>query len=299
MTSDSRRSVGTIAHYDVLGYRFSLDSDLRGFTTRVGELLSGFSSTEAGSAARYETRRESQGALSWGLFRDGVLVQRAESEVSLLDFLLWDVNGHALRTTPLLALHAAAASWHAQGLVMPGKMNAGKTTLVAGLVESGFDYLSDEAALIDPSTGSLHPYPKPLWMEPPSVRLFNLARTGTGGASDVRNFHVHPERLRPGCIGQVCEVRYVVAPRYTPGARTTLQPVSAAEALMLLADNSFNLGRARGPGIRLLGEVLATASCYRLVVGDLSSAVSAIRGLVTEGARVQGSPRESRSASVA
>ncbi len=288
-----------MTHYDVLGYRFALRSELPGLTARVAELLRGFVSTTGGAATRYEARRESAGAHSFGLFRDGDLVQPATSEASILDFLLWDVNANALRTTPFLALHAAAASWRGRGVVMPAKMNAGKTTLVAGLVTNGFAYLSDEAALIDPVTGLLHPYAKPLWMEPPTMKLFSFDEATSDDASALRNYHVRPERLRPDCIGAPCEVGHVVAPQYVPGAETSLEPMTQAEMLMLLADNCFNLVRAGGSGMRVLADVLANTSCHRLTAGDLSSAVDAIRRLVTDGSEPHGSPWSSTSVSVA
>ena len=41
-------------------------------------------------------------------------------------------------------------------------MESGKTTLTAGLVRAGFDYLSDEAVAFDWDTLDIVPYAKPL-----------------------------------------------------------------------------------------------------------------------------------------
>jgi hypothetical protein len=65
--------------------------------------------------------------------------------------------------------------------------------------------------------------------------------------------------------------------------------MSRAEALLLLAENSFNFKRFGSAGLGVLRGVVSGADCYRLRIADLESAVRAISDLVRAAA---GSPGE-------
>lgn len=270
--------------YAVLDYRFSFRTDLEPLAEVVEELLAPHRTKSNGRETRYEASKDHRGAHRLGLFRNGELVQPARSLGPLLDYLMWDVSSGAIASTHYLAVHAAAASWEARGIVMPAHMDAGKTTLVGGLTRSGFAYLSDEAALIDPASGMLHPFARPLWMDPSSIEAVSSIDEAvplTHRTTMRSNYHLRPERLRPSSVGTACPVRYVIAPGYSPGSATDLVEINRAEGLMLLARNSFNLRNLKGAGVKTLTQAVGEARCYRLTVGDLSSAVRAVRDLVT------------------
>jgi hypothetical protein len=219
----------------------------------------------------------------YAVFRDGSIESRAQSFGAVLDYLAWDVTRRAIDATPLIAVHASAASLGGRGILFPASMDSGKTTLVSGLVRDGFSYLSDEAGLIDPATGLLHPFAKPLWMEARTLNLLpGLATSLPRGHLWMmkKNFHIAPDELRPGAIGEPCEVAYVIAPHYADGATTHIEPISKAEALMLLAENSFNVSSFGSGGFEALAKVAEGAACYRLTVGSLDDATAAIRSVV-------------------
>jgi hypothetical protein len=88
---------------------------------------------------------------------------------------------------------------------------------------------------------------------------------------------VTPDDLRPGALGEASPVRTIIAPAYRRGHETRIERVSRAAGLADLAAQAFNLELFGGPaGIRLLGEVVRQAACYRLVVGRLDEAVAAV-----------------------
>ena len=91
------------------------------------------------------------------------LIVRAHSKAFAIETLLWHLNGAAVkRADHYVVLHAGGVALNGSGVIISGPSGAGKTTLTAALVRSGFGYLTDEALAIDPSTGLLHPYPKAL-----------------------------------------------------------------------------------------------------------------------------------------
>lgn len=58
-------------------------------------------------------------------------------------------------------VHAGVVAIDGTAIVVPGRSMAGKTTLVAALVDAGATYLSDEYAVFN-SEGLVHPYPRRL-----------------------------------------------------------------------------------------------------------------------------------------
>jgi hypothetical protein len=67
----------------------------------------------------------------------------------------------ALHAQGRIFIHAGVVAKGGQALLLPGQSFAGKTTLVAALVEAGATYYSDEFAVLD-ATGRVHPYPHAL-----------------------------------------------------------------------------------------------------------------------------------------
>jgi hypothetical protein len=99
-------------------------------------------------------------------------------------------------------VHAGVVAWKGRAIVIPGRTLAGKSTLVAALLEAGATYYSDEYAVLDGRT-LVHPYPRPL-----SLRQ-------AGGA--------RPQRLRAENLGSSVgtaplPIGVVAVTRYLPGS---------------------------------------------------------------------------------
>jgi hypothetical protein len=95
-------------------------------------------------------------------------------------------------------------------------------------------------------------------------------------------YQVTPDELRRGSVGKPTRVRFVVAPSYRRGSKTTLEPMSRAEALVTMADQSFNFGRFGAKALPLLERVVKGAECYRLGMGDLAAAVQMVMDLTSK-----------------
>jgi len=61
-----------------------------------------------------------------------------------------------------LLLHASAVSRQGRAVVMTGLSGAGKSTLSALLAERGWRFLGDEFVLLDPDSGNIAPFPRPV-----------------------------------------------------------------------------------------------------------------------------------------
>jgi hypothetical protein len=218
------------------------------------------------------------------LFVNGRRRSDAASPAEAIDLLLWDVYDRAFRgESESLVIHAGLVSLRGRGILLPGLPDAGKTTLVAGLVRAGFAYLSDEAAVFDPASGRFLAFPRPLGMELPTLRLFpgleeRLPAELRG--TDRMTRHVPATAIRRGCIGRSCVLRHVVVPRYRAGAATRLEPAGRAETLMLLSRSAFSSRRFAADGLEPMAAALAGAGCHRLEMGDLAGAIEAVASLV-------------------
>ncbi len=269
----------------MLSYGFGVRTHLADVGRHLDRLLAPFRSRTNGGPT-YEVGRAADGSGRFEVELGGECVQRANSLGPLIDFVLWDASTKAVEHAEgYLVLHAGAVSWRDHGILVPAPPDSGKTTLAAGLTVAGCSYLTDEAALVHLGSRRLHPFPRALWLEDPSISA--LARLGwhrPATPSDLgRSRHVSADDLRPGSVGRTCRIRYVIAPRYRRGSATALELMSRAEAIVLLAENSLNLRGFGAEGLRVLRDVVRGAECYRLRMGELGAAVERVMDVVEEG----------------
>jgi hypothetical protein len=185
-----------------------------------------------------------------------------------------------------LLLHAGAVASSGRGFVIPGASGAGKSTLVASLCLSGFDYFSDEIAVVDTETAVLRPFLKSVCLKPggwdalravyplPPPALIGTRVDGEAVRYLTTPGPHDPERRVP--------IRHIILPRRQIGARARLSPVSRALTLTELARHALNVAEHGFPGVELLARLVEEAECHTLTYDDLPEAVAAVSALVTK-----------------
>jgi hypothetical protein len=220
----------------------------------------------------------------YSVYLDGLRIIRTPVPSLALSYLVWHINRSAVRESPrYLLIHASCAALDGRAVVMPAGMESGKTTLVAGLVRRGLDYVTDEVVAIDPATGILHPYPRPLSVDLGSWHvLADLEPPVPDGAGSylAGQWHIAPKAIRPGAVATTCEVALVVNPRYVPTSETLLVALTKAEGLLMLAENSFNFALHGGAGLHALARVVENCACYRLTSSSLDEACDVVLALL-------------------
>lgn len=181
----------------------------------------------------------------------------------------------------LILIHAGAVATPAgAGVLLPAASGSGKTTLVAGLVRAGFGYLSDEAAVLEPTAGTVRASPTHLSLKAGSWTLFPDVGPGTAIAKLCGDtWHVDPDAIRAGSIATACEVGFVIPHRFQPKSETHLESLTPAAACVELGRNLMAPRRDAPRALGLIGTICAAARCYRLTWGDLGEAVDVIREL--------------------
>ena len=137
-----------------------------------------------------------------------------------------------------------------------------KSTLTAALVKNGFNYLTDELVVIDPTTLEVTPYPKSIDLSPASKALLGIDQgTDLGGKS-----HVAPSHLGSVSAGGRLALLVLLSPPdeagETPGidAAHELSPVNT---LVDLLPSTFAETFALANGLDVLSANLRDDTSHR------------------------------------
>ena len=208
--------------YAALGWRFVVETRSGVLAEQVERVL-GSLSAEPGAEHTYVLLPPERG--TGELLVDGERLVASQHEWTLYARLLWHVNLQVVqRTTDHVLLHASSASRGDRAVVMAAPMESGKTTLVAGLVQAGLDYLTDEATAIDPATGTITPFPKALSIEVGSWEALSALRPHVPARLAPAGHAVAggpPDDRTAGSAGAAAAPTLVIFPRYAPEAHNS------------------------------------------------------------------------------
>jgi len=201
----------------------------------------------------------------------------ANHAFALLEWgLNWCVAGHAHH---YLMLHAAVLERNGRALVLPGDPGAGKSTLTAALMLSGWRLLSDEITLIDRDDGMLVGLARPVSLKNASIDVIHQAFPDAiigAPAHDTHKGTVAHLRSTPDSIARVGEKArpaWVVFPRWRAGAEARLSPHSRAEAFLHTASHAFNYSLLGGLGFELNAALMDTSECHDFEYSRLDEAM--------------------------
>ncbi|MDQ3957322.1 MAG: hypothetical protein M3273_03265 [Actinomycetota bacterium] len=207
----------------------------------------------------------------YSLFVRNELHYRGPDLADLTGHAIWDL--HALvpkHARDFVFLHAGAVSKNGRALLLPARMDAGKSSLTAALLTAGWGYLSDELGAIDPVTGRIYPFPKLISLDESTMRFLPRLDGARGNAPTALN-----ERfLSAADLGAEdagpSEPRWIVFPTPDWQGPPRLEPLTSAGAVEKMAENCFNLYRYGDRGIVLLSRVGAGAETFVLRGGTPS-----------------------------
>jgi hypothetical protein len=267
--------------FDALGFTFTITASDSRLASHLHGLFAALRTSAPAEHAYRVIAIQGGGPPTTALLLDGVRIGTAPDPEALIRDIVHDLNQRASESR-LLTIHAAGAEHAGMALMLPGAMEAGKTTLVAGLVRAGFGYLSDETVGIDFETGMAHPYAKPLSLDPGSWPLFPELEPKTSFATSSYKrdqWQVAPDWIRAGAGVGPCPVGLLVFPSFETGANTRLEPLRRAAAVIELASCTFAFRDRGAAALDLIADVARGADCYRLTMGDLDRAVDLVTTL--------------------
>ena len=138
----------------------------------------------------------------------------------------------------LLFIHSAALHLDGVGVLLVAPSGTGKSTTAWGLINSGFNYLSDELAPVDLNTMLIEPYPHALCLKskPPMYKLPEEC------LFTENTIHVYGDILSKAVQRHPVHLRVVVFLEYDPGlSEPEMYKISRGEASAKLYANSLNI----------------------------------------------------------
>lgn len=210
---------------------------------------------------------------------------RHPSDGVMAGWLLGNVDYHlADRSRGGLLFHAGALAWGRTGLILPGTMGAGKTTLTAWLVAHGFDYLSDELTFVPDQTLTVQALARPLNLKHPArpaletyLDFDNLApHILPGQDADL----IQPTLLRPANHFSQPRLGLIIFPRYQADAQLSLERLSKAQAGKALMQCLINARNLPDHGFGEITRLVRQTPAYRLTYGGFAQLGHSIENLV-------------------
>jgi len=208
----------------------------------------------------------------------------ADHAFALLEWgMNWCIAGRAHQ---YLLLHAAVLERHGKSIILPGDPGAGKSTLTAALMLSGWRLLSDELTIIDPNDGLILPLARPVSLKNESIELIRSFDRGAvlgESAHDTHKGSVAHLRASADSVARVTEkgrAFHIVFPRWQAGAPTRLSRHSKADAFMHAATHAFNYSLLGRLGFDLNAALVDACDCWDFKYSQLDEALPVLEQLV-------------------
>ena len=269
--------------FRVLSYRFGVrwGWDEAGAYVRfaLSHFVAGPSDDSDQAARELACYRFTSDGTSYRLLLGQEVVVESDDPRDALNHFSWHVNFVAMQTAvDHVVIHAGAVvTPTGSGVLLPGPSGSGKTGLVAGLVREGFGYLSDEAGAIDPLTRRVCPYPKALSIKPGMFdRFTDVVDRSRAWPISAQMWLIDAETLRRDAMADPTELDHVIFPTHRAGATTRVTPLSAAETVIALHENTANRSIFGPRALPLLGDLAKRAASYRLETSDPDEAVRVV-----------------------
>jgi len=202
--------------------------------------------------------------------------------------LEWGMNWCiAVHAHHFLLLHAAVLEHNGKCVILPGDPGAGKSTLTAALMLSGWRLLSDELTMIDRDDGLVVPLARPVSLKNQSIeiiRAFDRQAVFGEPAHDTHKGTVSHLRASAESVARVAEKgrpAHIVFPRWQAGATTRLTRHSKADAFIHAASHSFNYSLLGRVGFDLNAALIESCACWDFSYSRLDEALRAFEGMVS------------------
>ncbi|MFV0309366.1 MAG: hypothetical protein ACK5OX_16675 [Desertimonas sp.] len=213
----------------------------------------------------------------WGVWRDGVACETTVTDEYLRPYVVWEVTRLLLESCrPLIPVHAAAVSRDGRAIVLAGESHAGKSTLAAWLTAHGWNFLTDEVALLERRADRsvwVHPFPRPIGVRRPGPLDELVAVTGP-------DTEVLVPASELGALGEPAPLAALVFPDRDDGVARQLVARHPATAARELATHLPRLGEDGRDGFFDIVAVAEDVPAYTLGVDDLAAAATTLGSLI-------------------
>jgi hypothetical protein len=156
-----------------------------------------------------------------------------------------------------LFLHCGVIAWNDKAILIPGRSQSGKSTLVRAFIEAGATYYSDEYALID-RRFRVHPFARPIHVR------------------DNVTFETRP--VTPGELGATVgrkplHVTLIILTAFDKGASWCPRKVSGGKVALKILRQCVSVRRQPGVLLKLVNRLVSSASVFASRRGEAREVV--------------------------
>lgn len=189
----------------------------------------------------------------------------------------------ALGERRFLLLHAASVEKEGRGLILTGESGSGKSTLSALLGANGWRFMGDEFVLIDPESGMMIPFPRPVSLKNASIAAleailpddrFGPRLVGTP-KGDIR--HLRPDPAAIAAMDTAAAPRLILFPRF--GFEAAVRDVPPGETFVRLTQASTNYTMLGERGFDALTRLVTTVPAKAVDYPDTATALEMVASL--------------------
>jgi len=189
----------------------------------------------------------------------------------------------ALGERRFLLLHAACVERDGRALILTGESGSGKSTMSALLMEAGWRFLGDEFVLVDPASGSVFPFPRPVSLKNASIEALTsrvaIDRFGPliAGTPKGTIRHLRPDAKALAAIDAPATPALILFPRF--GHESAIRDVPPGEVFVRLTQASTNYVALGEPGFAALTRLATTQPTRAIDYPDTASGMAMIEDL--------------------
>lgn len=189
----------------------------------------------------------------------------------------------ALGQRRYLLLHASTVERDGRALVMTGESGAGKSTLAALLMARGWRLMGDEFALLDPTTGLVHAFPRLISLKNESVAEVASAmpngRFGPMLADTPKGAirHLVPDARSIAAMDLPADPALILFPTF--GHRAEVREVGPSEVFVRLTQASTNYVAMAERGFDALTRLVTRVPARAIDYPDTRSAIDQVEAL--------------------
>lgn len=184
------------------------------------------------------------------------------------------VNEYGARSNDMVVLHSAGVRTpDGEVWLIPGAIDAGKSTLAAALVRAGCDYLGDESIGIRADTLEAVGYPKALTLDTSSRGVVGLPSNGIPH-TELSEIRADAVALAAGDV----PVTRVLLSSYRPDRPESVQQLDRHDALKALMANTLNLLRSGDDGLQALCDLAVAVPVTSVVHHDAVALAAELLG---------------------
>jgi len=201
-----------------------------------------------------------------------------QSAAECLVFVEWFINSHFLNQLDhLYHIHAGAVAANDLGMLFPATNEVGKSTFTYFVTQKGFNYYSDEIALIDPKTKKLLPFPKSISLIQESYKKV-LINYDQDKMIDIRNGEkvFYQPKLKKNDLKNGSLLKYIFFLKRETATNNPLRKCSRGEGTIELIRNSFNPLAYSEKSFNQLTQLISNVQLFYLDISDLEVAYQSI-----------------------